>query len=278
MSGFLARACSEARERVAAAAARVPLAAMEERAHAASAPPAFADGLAHAGVAIIAEIKRASPSRGRIASIPDAAALAAEYAHGGAAAVSVLTESAHFDGSLEDLAMVARRVPLPVLRKDFIVDAYQLAEARVHGAAAALLIVAALAEDELVELVRAADGFGLDVLVETHDGEEVAAAARAWAAAGTSRRLVVGVNARNLSTLEVDPRRFAELRPLLPADAVAVAESGVRGPDDVALLVAAGADAVLVGEHVARAPDPAGAVAALVASGAPAGTTVEITP
>ena len=273
MSGFLARACAEARERVAAASAHVPLAAVEAQARAAAPAPSFADAVAVPGLAVIAEIKRASPSRGAIASIPDAAVLAGAFVAGGAAAVSVLTEPAHFRGTLEDLAAVARTVPVPVLRKDFVVDPYQLAEARAHGAAAALLIVAALDDADLVGLIAAADGYGLDVLVETHDGAEVERAAAAWRAAAVDRRLVLGVNARDLTTLEVDSARFAALRPVVPEGALAVAESGVRGPADAAALLAAGADAVLVGEHVARAEDPAAAVAAIAAVGSVAGAT-----
>lgn len=263
---FLTRAVAEARERVRAAKGSVPPVP-------AAPPPSFADALRAPGLSVIAEVKRASPSRGRIADIPDPAALAAAYVAGGAAAVSVLTEPRHFRGSLDDLTRVATRVAVPVLRKDFIVDPWQLHEARAHGAAAVLLIVAALPDDDLAALLRAAADLGLDVLIETHRREEVdrAVAAHARSAAGTP--LVVGVNARDLRTLEVDPARFAQVVRHLPDDAVVVAESGVRGPDDARRLAALGADAVLVGEHVALADDPAAAVGALRAA-APSGSAV----
>jgi indole-3-glycerol phosphate synthase len=215
-------------------------------------------------------VKRASPSRGQLAPITDASALGAAYAAGGAAAVSVLTEPCHFLGSLEDLSGVAATVRIPVLRKDFVVDDYQVLEARARGAAAVLLIVAALEARALETLLASTAEAGLDALVEVHAADEARVAVAAHRAAVPQRTLVVGVNARNLSTLAVDPEQFAAVRGLVPDDAVAVAESGVRGPDDVRRLAGLGADAVLVGEHVATAPDPAGAVAELVAAGRPA--------
>jgi indole-3-glycerol phosphate synthase len=268
MTGFLAKACAEARERVAAAARDEPLPALRERALAQPAPPPFAAALTGSGVAVIAEVKRSSPSRGAIAEIPDASALARRYAAGGAVAVSVLTEPAHFGGSLGDLAAVAGAVPLPVLRKDFVVDAYQVFEARASGAAAVLLIVAGLPDSELVQLLRVTAEAGLDALVEVHDRAEALRAAAATETAGTGWPLVAGVNARDLTTLEVDPGRFAAVRGSLPEATVTVAESGVHGPEDVRRLAGLGADAVLVGEHVATAADPTGAVRALVTAGA----------
>lgn len=268
MSGFLARACAEARDRVAAAREREPDEVLAQRAAAAPAPPGFAAALGAPGVAVIAEVKRASPSRGHLAEIPDAAALADAYATAGAAAVSVLTEPQHFRGSLDDLAAVAASAGVPVLRKDFVVDGYQVLEARAAGAAAVLLIVAGLDDEELVALLRATEAAGLDALIEVHEVAEVDRAAAAAAAADWGRRLVVGVNARDLATLTVDPGRFAAVREALPDGALTVAESGVREPDDVRRLAAEGADAVLVGESLVTAADPHAAVARLVAAGA----------
>lgn len=275
MTAFLDRACAAARERVVNAVASRPTAAVREGALATPTPPSFAAALGGPGVAVIAEVKRSSPSRGLLAPIPDPAGLALAYATGGAAAVSVLTEPQWFSGSLDDLAAVAATAGIPALRKDFIVDAHQLWEAREAGAAAALLIVAALPDPALAELLAVADAAGLDTLVEVHDADEVARAIAAAAAAATGRRLVIGVNARDLTTLEVDPGRFAALRaalqdaPAHPAQAFTVAESGVRDAGDVTRFAALGADAVLVGEHLATAPDPRAAVADLVGAGRP---------
>ena len=268
MLPFLTRACAEARERVRAARARVPDAVLAGQAHDAPPVPSFADALRSPGLSVIAEVKRSSPSRGAIAEIPDPVALARSYARGGAAAISVLTEPTHFRGSLEDLRRVAAAIGAPVLRKDFIVDPYQLVEARAAGAAAALLIVAALADAELAELMAAADEAGLDILVETHTEEQVEGAQRAHQSAGTGRPLILGVNARDLTTLDVDLSVVARVTRSRPSDAILVAESGIRGPEDAAAMAALGADAVLVGEHVATAPNPASAVAALRAAGA----------
>jgi indole-3-glycerol phosphate synthase len=212
------------------------------------------------GVSVIAEVKRRSPSKGDLAAIPDPAVLAADYAAGGAAAISVLTERRRFGGSLEDLRRVRERVAVPVLRKDFIVTPYQLLEARAAGADLVLLIVAALHQDELCALHDEARAWGMTVLVEVHDTDEVARAAAAGAE-------LIGVNARNLKTLEVDPATFARVAPAIPDGVVTVAESGIRGPEDVTAAAAAGADVVLVGEALVRGDDPRSAVAALVAAG-----------
>lgn len=271
---FLNQAVAEARERVRAVRPPPGHPAARHRGpvepSAVPDPPSFAAALRAPGLSVIAEIKRASPSRGHIADIPDPAGLAAAYVAGGAAAVSVLTEPRHFSGSLADLEVVADRVDAPVLRKDFIVDPWQLREAREHGAAAALLIVAALSDDELTALLRAAATFGLDVLIETHSRREVQRATAAHERSRADLPLVIGVNARNLQTLEVDLAVVERVAAVLPAGAVLVAESGVRGPDDAARMADLGADAVLVGEHVAMAGDPSAAVAALRAA-APAG-------
>ena len=267
MSGFLAQVCAEARDRVAVTSAEVALADLQRVAAQRPAPPSFLAHLQSDDVAVIAELKRASPSRGPIAAIPDAAALGRAYAAGGAAAVSVLTEPRHFRGALADLEAVAAVVPIPVLRKDFVVDAYQVWEARAAGAAAVLLIVVALEQDDLVDLLRETDAAGLDALLETHDELEVTRATGAYEAAGITGKPIIGVNARDLTTLEVDLARFAAVRKLIPEGVVAVAESGVRDADDVRRLANEGADAVLVGESVATAADPAAAVRALVGAG-----------
>jgi indole-3-glycerol phosphate synthase len=213
------------------------------------------------GVSVIAEVKRSSPSRGALAPIADPAALAVTYQAGGAATISVLTEQRRFGGSLADLRAVRAAVEIPVLRKDFIVTSYQLWEARAAGADLALLIVAALTQNELGCLVDRAVSIGLTPLVEVHDEEEVERALEAGA-------LLVGVNARNLKTLEVDRGTFARLAPRIPDGVVRVAESGVRGPHDVFEYAKQGAHVVLVGETLVTGKDPRTAVADLVAAGA----------
>ena len=213
------------------------------------------------GVSVIAEVKRSSPSKGPLAEIGDPAWLAGEYAAGGAAAISVLTESRRFSGTLDDLVRVRLAVEVPVLRKDFIVTAYQLFEARAAGADLVLLIVSALTDDELVCLVERAESIGLTPLVEVHGPEEVPRAVDAGAR-------IIGVNARNLQTLEVDPTTFARTAPAIPTGIIRVAESGVRGPHDVIEYARAGADVVLVGEALVTGRDPRTGVADLVAAGA----------
>lgn len=267
MTNFLDEACAAARTRVRVASHTVDLPTLRRRAAATEPPPGFTTALAGPGVAVIAEVKRASPSRGAITEIADPAALARSYADGGAGVVSVLTEPRWFQGSLDDLSAVARAVSIPTLRKDFVVDEYQIWEARAAGASAILLIVAALDDSALSGLLETADRAGIDSLVEVHDEDEAVRAADAHAVADTGRRLIIGVNARDLSTLTVDPERFAAVRGAVPAAALAVAESGVRGADDVRRLRLLGADAVLVGEHVARADNPAAAVRALALAG-----------
>lgn len=213
------------------------------------------------GVSIIAEVKRSSPSKGELAPISDPAALAQEYESGGAAVISVLTEERRFNGALDDLRSVRTAVDVPVLRKDFIVTSYQLWEARAHGADLALLIVAALDQNALVSLVERAESIGLTPLVEVHDEEEIE---RAVDAGGR----LIGVNARDLRTLEVDRDLFARLVPRIPDGIVKIAESGIRGPHDVIEYARAGADAILVGESLVTGKDPRAAVADLVAAGA----------
>jgi indole-3-glycerol phosphate synthase len=208
------------------------------------------------GSSVIAEVKRRSPSKGDLAAIPDPAVLATSYQRGGAAAVSVLTEERRFGGSLADLDSVRAAVDIPVLRKDFVVDHYQLLEARAHGADLALLIVAALPGDELWTLHDHALELGLTLLVEVHDETEAERAVDLGAS-------LVGVNARNLKTLEVDPATFGKIAPQLPDGVVKVAESGITTADDVRRFVGEGADVVLVGEALVRDGDPAGTIDAM---------------
>ncbi|HEU5144455.1 MAG TPA: indole-3-glycerol phosphate synthase TrpC [Dermatophilaceae bacterium] len=234
--------------------ASTPLTLLEERV--AVAPPAL-DPIpsfrAARGVAVIAEVKRASPSKGSLAAIPEPGVLASAYAAGGASAISVLTEERRFGGSLADLDAVRAAVRVPVLRKDFMVDPYQLTEARAHGADLILLIVAGLDDALMRDLHDQARELGLTALVEVHDAAELD---RALAL----RPSLVGVNARNLKTLEVDPQTVTDLLPRIPDGVVAVAESGVTGPGDVASYVRAGAGAVLVGEALVTGGRPTEAV------------------
>jgi indole-3-glycerol phosphate synthase len=208
------------------------------------------------GSSVIAEVKRRSPSKGALADIPDPTVLAKEYAAGGAAAISVLTEQRRFGGNLADLRAVRAAVDVPLLRKDFIVTEYQLVEARAAGADLALLIVAALDDDTLRRLHDTAGELGLTVLVEVHDEAETERAVALGAE-------LVGVNARNLKTLAIDPDTFGRLAPGIPDDRVKVAESGIFGRDDVARFVSEGARAVLVGEALVKDGDPRAAVAAM---------------
>ncbi|GAA2167073.1 indole-3-glycerol phosphate synthase [Humibacillus xanthopallidus] len=213
------------------------------------------------GVAVIAEVKRASPSKGALADIPEPGRLARAYAAGGASAISVLTEQRRFNGSLADLDEVRAAVPTPLLRKDFMVESYQVTEARAHGADLILLIVAALDDVLMRDLHDQARDLGMTALVEVHDAAELD---RALAL----DPVLVGVNARNLKTLEVDPRTVIDLLPRVPEGVVGVAESGVTGPDDVATYVRAGAGAVLVGEALVRDGAPEHTVRAFIEAAA----------
>jgi indole-3-glycerol phosphate synthase len=236
--------------------ADVPLAALKAALADVDPPRDPMPHLRAAGSSVIAEVKRRSPSKGDLAEIPDPTVLAGEYAAGGAAAISVLTEQRRFGGSLADLRAVRAAVDVPLLRKDFIVTDYQLWEARAAGADLALLIVAALDDDDLRRLHDLAGELGLTTLVEVHDEAE---AERAVALGAE----LVGVNARNRKTLEIDPDAFGRLAPLIPDDRVKVAESGIFGRDDVARYVGEGARAVLVGEALVKDGDPRAAVTAM---------------
>jgi indole-3-glycerol phosphate synthase len=217
----------------------------------------FSEALIAEGISLIAEMKRASPSRGPIrpgASVTD---VVRAYQAAGARAVSVLTEGAYFGGSLDDLVEARAACELPLLRKDFVVDEYQLLEARVAGADAALLIVAALEHDRLAELIAAASDLGMDSLVEVHDEDEVETALDCGAE-------VIGINNRDLHTLEVDLRTAFRLLADVPAGTVVVAESGITHHSDVEELEEAGVDAILVGEALMRADDPERAIRELL--------------
>jgi len=238
----------------------VPLDGLKEAAGKAPAARNVVAAFKGGDVAVIAEVKRASPSKGALAAIADPASLAMDYEAGGARVISVLTEPRRFGGSLEDLAAVREAVQVPVLRKDFIVSSYQLWEARAYGADMVLLIVAALEQNALVSLVERALSIDLVPLVEVHTEDELDRALDAGAR-------VIGVNARNLATLEVDRSVFGRLAPRVPEGIVKIAESGIRGPHDLLAYAAAGADAVLVGESLVTGKDPRSAVADLVTAG-----------
>ena len=242
------------REDLAGRRVATPLRELEARAAEAVPPidplPSFR---AAPGVAVIAEVKRRSPSKGALADIPEPGRLAAAYESGGASAVSVLTEQRRFGGSLADLDAVRSAVGIPVLRKDFMVDPYQVVEARAHGADLVLLMASALDDPLLRDLHDHATALGMTPLVEVHDADELERAMALGAA-------LVGVNARSLKTLEVDPHLVTQLLPQLPDDVVSVAESGVAGPADVVDYVRAGARAVLVGEALVTGGAPSDAV------------------
>lgn len=237
-----------------------PLELLREKAAAASPVRDAYSVLRRAGVGVIAEIKRSSPSAGPLAEIPDAAALAGEYAAGGARCISVLTEPEWFGGSLEDLAAVRAAVEVPVLRKDFVISSYQVHEARAYGADLVLLIVAALEQKVLIGLRERVESLGMTALIEVHDEDEADRALEAGAR-------VIGVNARNLRTMEVDRSVFERVAPGLPNNVIKIAESGVRGPHDLIRYASSGADAVLVGEGLVRQGSPRDAVAELVTAG-----------
>jgi indole-3-glycerol phosphate synthase len=254
-SGVLAGILRETERRVAVA--RAERASIERLAAKAPAPPDFVSALASGErVAVIAEIKRRSPSAGALRPQADVASLAESLEEAGATALSVLTEGAHFGGSLADLSSVSSAVRLPVLRKDFILDPVQVYEARAYGAAAVLLIVRILEPGRLAELVVLARDLGLASLVEVHHSGELAAALAAGPGA-------VGVNARDLDSLALDAQLFERVVPAIPEDRVAVAESGLKSRIDVERAAACGADAVLVGTAISGSEHPAAALHAL---------------
>lgn len=240
--------------------AAMPFDVIKELSTKAPPPKDAVSALRGADISVVAEIKRRSPSKGELASIADPATLAKDYADAGARVISVLTEGRRFGGSLDDLDKVRAVVDIPLLRKDFIVTPYQVHEARAHGADLVLLIVAALEQNALVSLLDRVESLGMTALVEVHTAEEADRALEAGAS-------VMGINARDLNTLEVDRDVFGRLAPGLPFETVKIAESGIRGPGDLMTHAGAGADAVLVGESLVAAPDPKAALVQLVTAG-----------
>jgi len=220
--------------------------------------PSFQQALSAPGLSVIAEVKRKSPSRGELAAIPDPVSLAKEYAAGGAAAISVLTEPHRFGGRDEDLRQIAASLPVPALRKDFVSNAFQIHQAKALGASAVLLIVALFPSVlSLRQLLDTAHTLQLDVLVETHDEHELQRAIDAGAR-------IIGVNHRNLRDFSMDMGLFERLRNSIPAGIVTVAESGILGAEDARRMRDAGADAILVGERLATSQDPRADLALLL--------------
>jgi indole-3-glycerol phosphate synthase len=267
MADILTKIEAYKREEIAAAKRERSFAAVETEARSAPAPRGFVRAieskLTRGNYALIAEIKKASPSKGLIRADFDPPTLARAYERGGAACLSVLTDMPSFQGKPEYLTAARAATGLPVLRKDFMYDPYQVAEARVWGADCILIIMAAVEDRLAQDLEEAALAFDMDVLLEVHDEPELERALAVGA-------LMIGVNQRDLVTFAVDTERAVRMGPLMPPDVVRVAESGIAGPGDAAPLFAAGYDAVLVGESLVRSTDPAAAVAALRAVAAEA--------
>jgi indole-3-glycerol phosphate synthase len=236
---------------------RLPLSLIHEAMERASAPLDAYLSLSRNEMNVIAEVKRSSPSKGELASISDPAALAEQYQDAGAGAVSVLTERRRFNGSLEDLDVVKERISLPVLRKDFMVDEYQFLEARAHSADIVLLIVAALSKSQLKDFYDLSTELGMSVLVEVHTGQELESAM------DISPRMI-GVNSRNLKTLEVDTQAFSGLIPQIPSGIIRVAESGISTRKDVEFAQSVGASVILVGEALVKSGDPISAMQELL--------------
>jgi len=231
------------------AARRKPLAQLQEAMDTAAPVRDPLNTLLSNKLSVIAEVKRSSPSKGALATIADPASLAEQYENAGASVISVLTERRRFGGSLADLDAVRLRVNIPVLRKDFMVDEYQFFEARAHGADVVLLIGAALSKSQLIDFHQLSEGLGMRVLIEVHTHDELERALE------ISPR-IVGVNSRNLKTLDVDASAFAELLPLIPTDVVRVAESGISTRAEVEFAQGNGATAILVGEALVKSSNP----------------------
>jgi indole-3-glycerol phosphate synthase len=239
------------------AARRLPLSQIHEAMERASTPLDAYASLSKNEMNVIAEVKRSSPSKGALAPIADPAALAERYQEAGAGAISVLTEKRRFGGSLEDLDAVKSRVTLPVLRKDFMVDEYQFLEARAHSADIVLLIVAALSKSQLKDFYDLSCELGMASLIEVHTAQELESAM------DISPRMI-GVNSRNLKTLDVDTLAFQELIPQIPSEVIRVAESGILSQKDVGIAASAGATVVLVGEALVKSGDPISAMQELL--------------
>lgn len=246
---FLNKIVEQKKEEVTAARKRVPEARLREDAFIHRDRRPFLKNLERPGINIIAEIKRASPSKGPICPDLDPAAYAQEYEQGGAAALSVLTDTPHFQGSFEDLKRAREAVSLPVLRKDFLIDPYQIYESAVLNADAVLLIVRILSREQLQDYLALCDELKLDVLVEVHSEEDIASATRAGAR-------LVGINNRNLRSFETNIERAMNMVSLLEPGQTAVAESGIKGPEDIRKLQNSGIHNFLIGESLVRASDP----------------------
>jgi len=263
---ILARILATKADEVAAAKQAVPLAELHARADAADRPRAFADALsvriAHGGAAVIAEVKKASPSKGLLRADFDPAAIAKSYESGGAACLSVLTDAPYFQGSTDALVAARAACGLPVLRKDFMIDPYQIVEARAMGADCILLIVAALDAAQMDALASTAHALGMDVLVEAHDARELDAALQVG---GDPARTIIGINNRNLRTFETRLETTLDLLERIPEGRVLVTESGIGTRDDVARLRGHGVQGFLIGETFMRAADPGRALADLFA-------------
>jgi indole-3-glycerol phosphate synthase len=262
MSDVLQRICETKRAEIARAKSERPLGEVERAARAAAAPRGFIAALKRAtaagGYGLIAEIKRASPSAGLIRADFDPVTLARAYARGGAVCLSVLTDAPYFQGRPDDLVAARGAVMLPVLRKDFMLDPYQIAESRALGADCVLLIMAALEDGQAAELEAAAIGFGMDVLAEVHAESELERAARL-------KTPLIGINNRDLKSLKTDLATSEKLVRTLPSDRLAVSESGLLGPKDLARMAAAGIRCFLVGESLMRQSDVEAATRALLA-------------
>ena len=235
---------------------RVPLNALREKLDSAPSVIDAHSGLRGELISVIAEVKRSSPSKGSLSVISDPAQLATQYQEAGASVISVLTEERRFGGSLKDLEVVRSAVDIPILRKDFMVDEYQFYEARAYGADVVLLIVAALSANQLKDYFEMATELGMATLVEVHTHHELERAMEI-------EPRIIGINSRNLKTLEVDQRAFAELLPQIPAHIIKVAESGISERGEVETARSFGADAILVGEALVRAGDPISALQTL---------------
>lgn len=239
------------------AARRISLAQISEAIDNAPAVIDAHSALATSQMSVIAEVKRSSPSKGALAEIADPAALAEKYQEAGASVISVLTERRRFGGSLDDLDAVRSKVTIPVLRKDFMVDEYQFLEARAHGADVVLLIVAALSKSQLKDFYDLATELKMASLIEVHTAQELESAM-------AIEPRIIGVNSRNLKTLEVDSLAFSQLIPQIPAELIRVAESGISSRSDVEFAQKSGATAILVGEALVKSGDPISAMQELL--------------